>query len=180
MRLLWWENSIYRCNFQNVWLHVQKRKLALLYFWSISWLLKIESTLTKRRIWNRALNIIALPMIWQKSCCEIVQWRVSCAPALWPHTNLLPFLGLWENERLVQDVLSDKMIQTIKLNTYVICSNIRGYWKRREKSDKKWLALFMWGLIFQPASSKAEPVLPSCDRWSFNNSTSNVAIFFVM
>lgn len=140
MRLLWCKIYTDRRYFQNFWLHVQKRTLPFFNFWTISWLLKIESTLKKMRVWNVALNIIALSIIWLKillwNCAVESPWCRSYVTSY----KSLTFLGFWENDWLEQDLLSDKIIiQIVELNTYVICSNIRGYWQRRENSHKKLL-----------------------------------------
>lgn len=140
MRLLWCKIYIDRCYIQNFWLHVQKRTLPFFNFWTISWLLKIESTLKKMRVWNVALNIIALSIIWLKillwNCAVESPWCCSDVTSY----KSLTFLGLWENDRLEQDLLSDKIIiQIVELNTYVICSNIRAIGKEEKTATKNYL-----------------------------------------
>lgn len=117
-----------------------KKDTTILQLLNISWLLKIESTLKKMRVWNVALNIIALSIIWLKillwNCAVESPWCCSDVTSY----KSLTFLGLWENDRLEQDLLSDKIIiQIVELNTYVICSNIRAIGKEEKTATKNYL-----------------------------------------
>ena len=117
-----------------------KKDTTILQLLNISWLLKIESTLKKMRVWNVALNIIALSIIWLKillwNCAVESPWCCSDVTSY----KSLTFLGLWENDRLEQDLLTDKIIiQIVELNTYVICSNIRAIGKEEKTATKNYL-----------------------------------------
>lgn len=138
MGLLWCEMYIDRCDFLNVWLHVQKGKRMIFCFWSLSWLLKTEPTLKKMRVWSIIPNSIAFPMIWLKTWLWNHATGGSLVPQLCNLTHyLLLSIGLWENGWLEQDPRSDKLIQSIKHHVYAICSEYKGYWQRREKGHRK-------------------------------------------
>lgn len=127
------------CDVKSIWIDAISKfcgwmsKKAL---WSLSWLLKTESTWKKMRVWDVPLNIITFPIIWLKnlavtSCHGETRWCPSydlTQSCILP----LPLKNDWRGQEL-----SDKLIQSIKHNTQVVCSNIWDYWQRRDKGHKK-------------------------------------------